>query len=148
MPNLNRIFLMGRLTRDPALSSTKSGRQVCRICLAVNRHYTGEDGSQKEESEFLNVSIFGHLGDRCATELKKGGPVYVDGRLHIESWPDKHTGAKRTAPVIYAENVVNLDGRSFQDTPASTVPFGPPASRGTQPPPQDSQVFDPPEEYF
>lgn len=148
MPSLNRIFLMGNLTHDPALTSTKSGRQVCRLNLAVNRRYAGEDGSQKEEVEFLNVSAFGQLGDRCATELKKGSPVYVEGRLHIESWTDKRTSVKRSAPVIYAENVVCLSGRSLQASPASTVPFGPPSPRGPQSPPRDAQVFDPPEEYF
>ncbi len=148
MPNLNRIFLMGNLTRDPSLNSTKSGRQVCRLSLAVNRRYTGEDGSQKEEVEYLNISAFGHLADRCASELKKGSPVYVEGRLHIESWSDKRTGATRTAPVIYADNVLYLDGRPSQAAPASTPPHGSAPQRGSQPPPRDPQVFEPPEEYF
>lgn len=148
MPNLNRIFLMGNLTRDPSLNSTKSGRQVCRLSLAVNRRYTGEDGSQKEEVEYLNISAFGHLADRCSSELKKGSPVYVEGRLHIESWPDKRTGATRTAPVIYADNVLCLGGRPSQGAPASTPPCGPPPRRGAQPPPQGSQALEPPEDYF
>ena len=110
MPNLNRVFLMGRLTRDPSLNSSKSGTVCCRFSLAINRRVHAQDGSQREEVEYLDVMFVGRLADFCQHSLRKGSAVFVEGRLHVESWVDPKTKMTRKNPVVYGDSLQLLDG--------------------------------------
>ena len=122
MPNLNRIFLMGRLTRDPSLNSSKSGTVYCRFSLAINRRYNAQDGSQREEVEYLDVLCMGRLGEFCHNYLRKGSAAYVEGRLHVESWTDPKTKVTRKNPVVYGESVQLLGAsRGASGTPSPEV---------------------------
>ncbi|MGN0866888.1 MAG: single-stranded DNA-binding protein [Oligosphaeraceae bacterium] len=109
MPNLNRVFLMGRLTRDPSLNSSKTGTVFCRFSLAVNRRVHSMDGSQREEVEYIDVMFTGRLADFCQHSLRKGSSVFVEGRLHIESWVDAKTKIPRKNPVVYGESLQLLE---------------------------------------
>lgn len=99
---LNRIVLIGRLTRDPELRFTQSGKAVCAFTLAVDRPYVGADGNR--ETDFINIVVWNKLGENCAQYLAKGKLAAVDGRLQIRPYDDKN-GQKRYATEVVADNV-------------------------------------------
>jgi single-strand DNA-binding protein len=86
---LNNAQLVGRLTRDPELRFTTSGLPVCRFDLAVNRRYKDKTGEWKDDTSFIPVVVWREAGQRCGEKLKKGNPVYVEGRLKSKSWETK-----------------------------------------------------------
>jgi single-strand DNA-binding protein len=132
MANLNRVLLIGNLTRDPELRYTPKGTAVTEIGLAVNRVYTGEDGERKEETTFVDVTLWARLAEIAGQYLKKGRPVFVEGRLQLDTWDDKQTGQKRSKLRVVAENIQLLGSRQEGELPASPPPRRP----GTTPPPQ------------
>ena len=95
MPNLNRVMLMGNLTRDPQLSYLPNQTAVVEIGLAINRTWTGQDGQKKEEVCFVDCSAFGKTADTLAKYLKKGRPVFIEGRLKYDQW-EAQDGSKRS----------------------------------------------------
>lgn len=99
---LNRIVLIGRLTRDPELRFTQSGKAVCAFTLAVDRPYVGAGGNR--ETDFINIVVWNKLGENCAQYLAKGKLAAVDGRLQIRPYDDKN-GQKRYATEVVADNV-------------------------------------------
>ena len=106
---LNDVRLVGRLTRDPELRFTASGTPVCRIDLAVNRRYKDpKSGEWKEEASFIPVVVWREAGQRCGDRLKKGSPVFVEGRLKSRSWESKE-GQKRSALEVDARSVQFLE---------------------------------------
>ncbi len=109
MPSLNKVFVMGNLTRDPNLKYTPRGSAVCEFGVAVNRRYTTESGEQKEEVCFLDVDVWGKQAEYCGKSLQKGAPVFVEGRLRTDSWQDKD-GNKRSRLRIVGERVQFLSG--------------------------------------
>jgi single-strand DNA-binding protein len=103
MASVNKVILIGNLTRDPELRYTPKGSGLCEIGLAVNRKYRLESGEQKEEVTFLDVTFWGKQAETIAKWMKKGRPLYVEGRLQTDSWDDKATGQKRYKTRIVAE---------------------------------------------
>jgi single-strand DNA-binding protein len=92
---MNDVRLIGRLTRDPELRFTPKGQAVCKFDLAVNRRYKDATGEWKDETSFVPVVVWRETAQRCSERLKKGSPVYVEGRLKSNSWETKE-GQKRT----------------------------------------------------
>ena len=111
MANLNQVFLMGRLTRDPELRYTPSGVAVADLGLAINRTYTTKDGERREEVLFIDVTVWNRQAENCCQYLKKGRQVHVEGHLKMESWDDKTTGEKRTKIKVEADRVQFLASR-------------------------------------
>ena len=104
MANLNRVFLMGNLTRDPELRYTPSGTAVTNLRMAVNRRYKTQSGEAKEETIFITVVAWGKQAETCTQFLSKGRPVFIEGRLQMRSWetPD---GQKRNVLEVRASRV-------------------------------------------
>lgn len=101
--NLNKVFIIGRLTRDPESRQTPSGQTVTNIGLATNRVWNDASG-RKEATEYHNVVAWGKLGEIAANYLKKGGLVMIEGRLQTRNWQDQ-SGNKRYATEIIAESL-------------------------------------------
>jgi single-strand DNA-binding protein len=130
--NLNRVFLIGNLTRDPELRFTPKGTPVTDIGLAVNRVYSAEDGQKKEESTFVNVTLWGRQAEVAGQYLTKGRPVFIEGRLELDAWDDRQTGQKRTRLKVVCENMQLLPNRSeSQQRPPTAAPAR--AAAGPQP---------------
>lgn len=102
--NLNKVFLIGNLTRDPELRALPSGQPVVNFGLATNRMWRGKDGSQQKQAEFHNVVLFGRLAEIAKQYLQKGGSVMIEGRLQTRSWEGKD-GQKRNRTEIVAESM-------------------------------------------
>ncbi len=104
MPALNKVLLMGNLTRDPELRVTPKGTPICQFGLAINRSYKMESGETREEVTFVDIEAWGKQGETIAKYLTKGRPLYVEGRLKLDSWEDKNTKEKRSRMKIVLEN--------------------------------------------
>ena len=111
MAQLNKVFLMGNLTRDPELRRLPSGSAVTELGLALNRSYTGKDGEKREEVVFIDVTVWDRQAETCCQYLKKGRAVHVEGYLKMDSWEDKATGEKRSKLKVQADRVQFLDRR-------------------------------------
>ena len=111
MAMINRVVLVGRLTRDPELRSSAAGTSVCRLRLACNSGWRNKDtGEFDERPNFFDVTVFGASGEACARFLGKGQPVAVDGRLDWHEW-ETGEGERRQAVGIVAESVQFLSAR-------------------------------------
>src|SRR6185436_4430784 len=111
MANINRVVLVGNLTRDPELRHTPSGTAVCSLRIAVNtRRKDGATGQWTDKPNYFSISVFGNQAESCAQYLSKGRPVAIDGRLDWREW-EGQDGAKREAVEIVAESVQFLGGR-------------------------------------
>jgi len=106
---LNKVFIIGNLTRDPELKSLPSGVQVATFGVATNRYYTDRDGAKQESTEFHNIVVFGRSAETSAQFLKKGSQVLVEGRLQTRSWDQD--GQKRYRTEIVADRVQFGDRR-------------------------------------
>jgi single-strand DNA-binding protein len=104
MASLNKVFLIGNLTRPPELRYTPSGTAVADVRLAVNRNYTTQGGEKREETCFLTVVVWGKQAESCGEYLDKGSPILVEGRLQTREWEGKD-GQKRTVIEVVAERV-------------------------------------------
>src|ERR1700761_6354077 len=111
MANLNRVLLIGNLTRDPEVRYTPKGTAVTEIGLAVNRIYSGEDGEKKEETTFVDVVLWARLAEIAGEYLKKGRPVFIEGRLQLDTWDDKQSGQKRSKLRVIGETMQLLGSR-------------------------------------
>lgn len=116
--SLNKVMLIGNLTRDPELRYTPTGAAVCTIGLATNRSWTTESGEKKEETEFHRVVAWNKLAELCSQLLTKGRKIYVEGRLRTNSWQTTD-GQPRTTTEIVIEDMVILDSRRPGVTPGS-----------------------------
>ena len=111
MASLNRVLLIGNLTRDPELRYIPSGTAVAKFGLAVNREWTDKGSGEKKEAVcFVDITAWGRLGEICNQYLTKGRPVFVEGRLEFSSWETKE-GDKRNKLEVVAETVQFLGGR-------------------------------------
>ena len=120
--NLNKVYLIGRLTHDPEVRSTPSGQQVATVKLATSRVWNDQATQQKREAtEFHTIVAWGRLAEICGQYLKKGGLAMFEGRLQTRSWDDKTTGAKRYATEIVAESM-QLGPRSANAPYQSSAP--------------------------
>ena len=104
MASLNKVLLIGNLTRDPELRYIPSGSAVASFTVATNRVYKSQSGEKKEEVSFIRVVVWGRMAEICGEYLKKGRPVFVEGRLQSRSW-DGPDGQKRSATEVVALNV-------------------------------------------
>lgn len=111
MANLNKVMLIGNLTRDPEIRYTPKGTAVVDLGLAMNRRYTAENGEKREETTFVDVTLWSRLAEIAAEYLKKGRSVYIEGRLQLDSWEDKQTGQKQRKLRIVGEEMQMLGGR-------------------------------------
>ena len=102
MASLNKVFLIGNLTRNPELRYTPSGAAVCEFGMAINRTYTSNN-EKKEEVCFLEVVVWGKQAEACDKYLQKGAPLLVEGRIQMDQWTDKETQKQRSKLKIVAE---------------------------------------------
>jgi len=109
--SLNKVILIGNLTRDPELRYTPSGAAVCTIGLATNRQWTTDSGEKKEDAEFHRLVVWNKLAELCAQLLKKGRKVYFEGRLQTRKWQGQD-GAERTTTEIVVSDMIILDSRA------------------------------------
>ncbi|MEX2580119.1 MAG: single-stranded DNA-binding protein [Verrucomicrobiales bacterium] len=111
MPNLNKVMLMGNITRDPEVRYTPKGTAVTDISIAVNRTYTLDDGERREDTAFVDVTFWGRQAEVIGEYMKKGRPIYAEGRLQLDQWEDKNTGQQRSRLKVVGENFQFLGGR-------------------------------------
>ena len=111
MASFNKVILLGNLTRDPEVRYTPKGSAVCDLGLAVNRNYTLDNGEKREEVTFVDVVLWARLAEIAGEYLKKGRPVFIEGRLQMDSWDDKQTGQKRTKLRVVGETMQLIGGR-------------------------------------
>lgn len=120
--DLNKVMLIGRLTKDPEMRSTATGQQVASFSMATNRYYNDTAGKRQEKAEFHNVTAWGKLAEICSQYLAKGRRAYIEGRLQTRDWVGQD-GVRRYSTDIVAENLIMLDA------PAGTNSGGQGASR-------------------
>ncbi|MDD5422541.1 MAG: single-stranded DNA-binding protein [Candidatus Omnitrophota bacterium] len=104
MANLNKVFLIGNLTRDPELRYIPSGSAVATFTVAVNRVFKSQTGEKKEQTSFLRVVVWGRRAEVCGEYLSKGSPVFVEGRLQSRDWQTQD-GQKRNTVEVVADNI-------------------------------------------
>jgi len=109
--NINRVVLVGNLTKDPELRHTPGGTPVCSLRLAVNGRRRDESGTWVDKPNYFDVSVFGNQAESCAQYLAKGRPVGVDGRLDWREWDATDGSGKRQAVQIIADSVQFLGSR-------------------------------------
>ena len=112
MANLNKVMLIGNLTRDPELRYTPSGKAVADISLAINRVWVNDQGQKQEDTTFVDVTLWGRQAELAQQYLTKGRGAYVEGRLQMDTWDDKETGKKRSRLKVVGDSLQFLpDGR-------------------------------------
>jgi single-strand DNA-binding protein len=156
MANVNKVILIGNVTRDPEVKFTSKGSAVTDIGLAINRNYTLDNGEKREETTFVDVELWGRLAEIAGEYAKKGRPIYIEGRLRMDTWEDKASGQKRSRMKVVGENLQLLGGRaggsgpseeggheSYDSAPVAPRRSAPPqAQRQVAPPPSDAQDDD------
>lgn len=110
MASLNKVFLIGNLTRDPDLRNTPSGAAVCEFGLAVNRRFVA-NGQERNETCFVDITVWNKSAENCKRFLEKGAPVMIEGRLQLDQWDDREGGGKRSKLRVVAETVQFLGRR-------------------------------------
>jgi len=131
---LNKVIIIGNLTRDPELKSLPSGVQVTNIGVATNRVWKDKEGNKQETAEFHNVVAFGRTAEIINQYLRKGSSVLIEGRLQTRNWEDKETGKKMYRTEIVTESMQlgpRRDGSST--TPASATATTANSAEGSQP---------------
>lgn len=118
MPALNRVQLIGRLGRDPEGKFTPTGKRVVQFSIAISNHWKSKDGENKEYTEWVNVEVWGRLGEICLEYLKKGSLVFLEGRLKTDKYEDK--GENRYFTKVVALSMQMLD-RKPSEEPVLTV---------------------------
>lgn len=112
MASLNKVMLIGNLTRDPEVRFTPKGTAVCDMAIAVNRRYLNEaTGERQEEVTYLDIVLWGKQAELAGQYLAKGRSVYIEGRLQMDTWEDKATGQKRSKIKIVCENMQFMDSK-------------------------------------
>lgn len=110
MPNFNRVFLMGNLTRDVEVRATQGGQQVANLGLAINRQWVGQDGDKREEVTFVDCEAWGKTAETLHKYLAKGRPVFIEGRLKLDMWDDKE-GKKHSKLKVVVEGFQFIDSK-------------------------------------
>lgn len=103
MASYNKVMLMGNLTREPEVRYTPKGSAVADLAIAVNRVYTAENGEKREEVTYVDVVLWARLAEIAGQYLHKGNPVFIEGRLQMDTWEDKQTGQKRSRLRVVGE---------------------------------------------
>ena len=121
--NINRVVLVGNLTRDPEMKHLPSGTALCSLRIAVNTRRKDESGQWTDKPNYFDVSVWGAQGESCAQYLAKGRPVAIDGRLEWREWEASDGSGKRQAVEIVADNVQFLGSRGDGDGAAAARSF-------------------------
>lgn len=139
--SLNKVQLIGNLTRDPELRYTPQGTAVCTVGLATNRSWSsGEGGERQEETEFHRVVAWSKLAEICGQLLKKGRKIYVEGRLQTREWTTQD-GQKRQTTEIVMESMIMLDSPNRgENTAADTSQYAYPQEEGSAEAPQPAST--------
>jgi single-strand DNA-binding protein len=111
MASFNKVILLGNLTRDPEVRYTPKGTAVTELGMAVNRVYTAENGEKREETTFVDVTLWGRTAEIAGEYLKKGRPVFIEGRLQLDTWDDKQSGQKRSKLKVVGEGLQLIGSR-------------------------------------
>ena len=157
MANLNRVLLMGNLTRDPEVRYTPKGTAVTDISIAINRVIGSEEGERREEVTYVDVTLWGRQAEVAQQYLTKGRGVFIEGRLQLDTWDDKQTGQKRSRLKVVGENMQMLPGRGVaapvegepaeqpagSSTSTSATAATPPSTRRSSPAPRPQPARDP-----
>lgn len=145
MANLNKVLLMGNLTRDVKLTYLPSNTPVAELGMAINRNWVGQDGQKHEEVTFVDLTMFGKRAEVLNKYLHKGDPLFIEGRLKLDTWDDKQSGQKRSKMRVMIEDFQFLGrgGGSRDGAPAG----GAAPRRATGPAAAGPEEGPPPEEY-
>ena len=142
MASFNKVLLLGNLTRDPEVRYTPKGSAVADLGIAVNRQYTLENGEKREEVTFVDVTFWGRTAEIAGEYLKKGRPVFIEGRLQLDTWDDKQSGQKRSRLKVIGENMQMLGtargGVEEGESVRTAKPAAPPKS--VTPEPDDDEI--------
>lgn len=130
MASLNKVLLIGNLTRDPEVRMLPSGRAVCKFGLAVNRNFKDAEGNRREEATFVDAECFGPRGEAIGRYFTKGRPIFVEGRLKLDQW-ESQTGEKRSRLLVDVDNWEFMGGR--QDSEGGGYGGGQPAASAPAP---------------
>ena len=130
MASLNKVFLLGNLTRDPDLRGFANGQNVCDLGLAVSRRFMS-NGQEQEETCFVDVVVWGKAAANCRQYLSKGSQVMIEGRLQLDSWEDRNGGGRRTKLRVVAESVQFMNRRR-EDAPGGNQSQGSYQNNGYQ----------------
>ena len=154
MASFNKVILLGNLTRDPEVRYTPKGSAVCDLGIAVNRVYTTDSGEKREEVTYVDVVLWARLAEIAGEYLKKGRPVFIEGRLQMDTWDDKQSGQKRTKLRVVGESMQLLGsrpagtgaaaetaGEDRQTTAGGKASTPPPKSAGQTEPDEDEIPF-------
>ena len=114
--SLNKVMLIGNLTRDPEMRYTPSGAAVCTFGIATNRYYTASDGEKKEETEFIKIVSWNKLAELCSQLLAKGRKVYVEGRLQTRSWETPDGQPRQTTEVVIDDMRILDSRKSYEES--------------------------------
>ncbi len=128
MANFNRVILLGNVTRDPEVRYTPKGSAVTEVGMAVNRQYSLENGEKREETTFVDVTLWGRTAEVAGEYLKKGRPVFIEGRLQLDTWEDKQSGQKRSKLRVVGETMQLLGSARGGDDSAPARASGNPQS--------------------
>jgi single-strand DNA-binding protein len=139
---LNKVFLYGNLTRDPELKALPSGSNVANFGIATNRTYKDKNGAKQEATEFHNIVAFGRTAEVIAQYMKKGRPIFVEGRIQTRSWDDKESGKKNYRTEVVVDNFqFGADAKGGGSPSESRGP-----SNEEQPAPKDDEAIKYPDE--
>src|SRR3954466_14559531 len=152
MASFNKVILLGNLTRDPEVRYTPKGSAVCDLGIAVNRSYTLDSGEKREEVTYVDVVLWARLAEIAGEYLKKGRPVFIEGRLQLDTWDDKQSGQKRSKLRVIGETMQLLGSRPSgtggggggesggdEDRQSRGRPVAPPKAAGA-PAPDDDEI--------
>ena len=149
MASLNKVLLIGNLTRDPDVRMMSNGRPVCNFGLALNRSYKDAEGNRKDETTFVDVESFGPRAEAVGRFFTKGRAIFIEGRLKLDQWESKE-GEKRSAIRVVLDNFEFVDskqdvpsnqGRNIETT-SSTPPSSSDSPRSESTPSSDSDLDD------
>jgi single-strand DNA-binding protein len=141
MANLNKVMLIGNLTRDPELKYTTGGSAVCEFGLAIGRKYKTQSGEQREDTTFVDCNAWGRAGETINQYMSKGQPIFVEGRLQYDSW-EAQDGSKRSKLRVTVENFQFLGGGGGGGGGGQRAPQPqgrPQQSRPQSPPPRPAE---------
>jgi single-strand DNA-binding protein len=135
MASFNKVLLLGNLTRDPEVRYTPKGSAVADLGIAVNRQFTLDTGEKREEVTYVDVTFWGRTAEVAGEYLKKGRPVFIEGRLQLDTWDDKQSGQKRSKLKVIGETMQMLGSRPGAVSESDESPGAPRASKSSAPPP-------------
>ena len=150
MASFNKVILLGNLTRDPEVRYTPKGSAVCDLGIAINRQYTLDSGEKREEVTYVDVVLWSRLAEIAGEYLKKGRPIFIEGRLQLDTWDDKQSGQKRSKLRVIGETMQLLgrppgasggaaEGAEGGKEARSTKP-APPPKAGAAAEPDDDEI--------